>query len=193
MMLSLSVSLIWLLALLAAGAHVQLGRKSAAALGGMMVVFAAVLMVGVWLSPQPNWIGVLVGLTAMWQLIGGPFDRAGNFLGAVCAALAAALQISGGVPVWLAAPLAAAALLAAAFALNGRPVGGGFRDIVLIGTALAAPVIGLAGDIVYGWQSAGALNRSETAMPDVSMPVWTISIVALALLGGVLRGIWKKQ
>lgn len=192
-MLSLSVSLIWLLALLAASAHVQHGERGMIALLAMVPAFALAFVGGIYLSAQPNWVGVLVGLTAMWQLIDGPLQRAGNLLGAGCAGLAAALQVAGGVPVWLAAALGASALIFAALALKRGPARARVRDAVLIATALAAPIVGLAGDLVYGWHSAAVLNRGAVAEMGVSTPPWAVAVVVLALLGGALRGIWKKR
>lgn len=193
MMLSIAVSLIWLLALLAASTHVQPGSRKPAALLAMAVVFALALPLALRLSPQPNWIGVLIGLTAMWQLVGGPLRRAGNLLGAVCAALAAALQIAGGVPLWLAASLAGAGLIVALVAVPRQAKQGGVRDMLLIAVALGAPAIGLAADLVYGWHSAAMLNLGAVARADVATPAWAIAIVVLALLGGALRGIWKRR
>jgi len=192
-MLSLSVSLIWLLALLAASAHIRQGTMGLRTVLAMALVFALVLALALRLAPQPNWIGVLVGLSAMWSLIGGPLPRAGAMLGAACAALAAALQVAAGLTVWIAAPLAALALVAALLLL-GRPVARtGLRDVVLVVTALGAPAIGLAGDLVYGWHSAAVLNRGAVAQHDIATPAWAVVIVALALLAGALRGLWKHR
>jgi hypothetical protein len=192
MMLSLSVSLIWLLALLAASAHVQRGSRGATRLLTLALGFGATLLLARFLSPQPNWVGVIVGVTAMWQLIGGPLPRIGNLLGAVCAGLAASLQVAGGVPLWLAGPLAAAALFGAALLLRPGSARSGVTDVVLIVVALAAPVVGLAGDLVYGWQSASVLGGMTLPSVKVSTPGWAIGIVVLALLAGALRGIWKR-
>ncbi len=193
MMLSLSISLIWLLALLAASAHVQQGEKDVAELVQGGLVFALVLAGALFLSPQPNWIGVLVGLTAMWQLIGGPLPRMSAVLGAVCAGLAAALQVAAGLSFWIAVPLAAGALVAGGAVLARSTARNGLRDMVFIVTALATPAIGLAGDLVYGWHSAAVLNRGVVAQHDVPTPAWAVVIVALALLAGALRGIWKQR
>lgn len=192
-MLSLSISLIWLLALLAASAHVQQGGKTVGRLVQGALAFALVLVAALFLSPQPNWIGVLVGVTAMWQLIGGPLTRMSAVLGGACAGLAAALQIAAGLSFWIAVPLAAGALLAAGTVLARSTARNGLRDMVLIVTALATPALGLAGDLVYGWHSAAVLNGGAVAQHDMPTPAWAVVIVALALLAGALRGIWKRR
>lgn len=193
MMLSLSVSLIWLLALLAASAHVQQGEKDIPELVQAGLAFVVVLVVALDFAPQPNWIGVLVGLSAMWQLIGGPLPRVSPLLGGACAGLAAALQVAAGLSFWVAAPLAAIALLAAVAALGRPSARAGLRDMVLIVTALATPALGLGGDLVYGWHSAAMLNRGTVAPHEISTPAWALAIVIVALLAGALRGIWKNR
>jgi len=191
MMLSFSVSLIWLLAMLAAAAFVHDSGRGAIGVLRMALAFPVTLAVALWLSPQPNWVGVLIGVMAIWRLIAGPFGRVGGLLGGVCAGLAAALQVAGGVPLWIAAALAAGALALVAW----LPRGSANRDLpreMMVVIALAVPLAGLAGDLVYGWHSAAVLNRGASA-PSVPPPAWAIAIAALALVAGAIRGIWIKR
>lgn len=189
MMLSFSVSLIWLLAMLAAAAHVQAHRGTLAEGLRPALAFALTLTAAIWLAPQPNWVGVLVGLTAMWRLISGPSARRGGWLGGVCAGLAAALQVGGGVPLWIAGLIAGGALLAACLLSSRRMP----AEPLLILSALAAPVVGLAGDLVYGWHSAAMLNKGLSVAEAGMPPLWAIGIVALALAAGIIRGLWARR
>jgi len=192
MMLSFSVSLIWLLAMLAAAALVHDAARSARTMLPMGLAFFAILAVALWFSPQPNWVGVLIGVIAIWRLVSGSFPRAGGLLGGVCAGLAAALQVAGGVPLGIAGGLAAGALAIAA-ALPRAPAGRDMtREIMVIVAALAVPVIGLAADLVYGWHSAAVLNHG-VAVTSASPPGWAIGIVTLALVAGLIKGLWARR
>jgi len=190
-MLSLSVSLLWLFAMLSAAAHFQdAGRGFAGALGGALT-FAIVYPLAIALSPQPNWIGVLIGLAAWWRLITGRLPRMGGVLAGSCAALAAALQTAGGASPWMTVTVAAVALLAA-FIYAGAGRSAVARQTMLMVCALGAPIVGLAGDMLYGWQSATMLNRG-IAVAAPSPPVWAIIIVGLAIVAGLVRGYWIRR
>jgi hypothetical protein len=193
MMLSLVVSMIWLLAMMAATAHAQQSAPRIASLLQAGLAFAVVLACALLVSPQPNWVGVLVGLTAMWQLIGGPIPRFSAALSGACAALGAALQVGAGLPLWFAAPLGAGALFVALLVFWRVRARAGPHDLVLIVTALATPAIGLAGDLAYGWHSAAVLNLDLAQKTDVHIPGWAIAVVILALLAGAFKGIWKRK
>jgi hypothetical protein len=191
---ALSVSLIWLLAMLAAAAHMAPARLAPAELARAVIAFALIFWVVPYLSPQPNWVGVLVGVAAFWRLIAGPMPRIGPVLAGSCAALAAALQVAGGIPYWLAAALGFAALLVAGLVLGRVPIRRiAFREHVLIVSALGAPTIGLAGDVAYGWHSAAVLNRAAAPLASVSPPIWAIIILVLAVVAGAVRGLWIRR
>ena len=63
----------------------------------------------------------------------------------------------------------------------------------MIAVALILPVIGLSGDIVYGWQSAGMLGGAEASGRSVDPPAWALAIVGLALAAGLVRGVWTSK
>jgi len=192
MMLSFSVSFIWLLAMLASAAFVHDSKHGAAGVFRMALAFPATLAVALWLSPQPNWVGVLVGVIASWRLISGPFGRAGGLFGGVCAGLAAALQVAGGVPLWIAAALAVGALALVAWLPRASASRDLPREMMVVVAALAVPLFGLAADLVYGWHSAAVLNRGAS-VGGIMPPVWAIAIVVLAIVAGAIRGIWARR
>lgn len=192
-MISLSVSIIWLLAMLAAAAHVQDARRSLGSGIATALSFMAVAPVAVWLSPQPNWVGVLLGVGASWRLIAGPLPRAGGPLAGASAALAAALQIAGGVSPWLALPVAAMALMIAFLWRAGSGANDNLREIVLVTAALGFPIAGLAGDLIFGWASASMLNVGAMQPVAPEPPLWALAVVGLAVVAGVVRGIWIKR
>ena len=191
---ALSVSLIWLLAMLAAAAHMAPARLSspelARAIGAYVVTFGAATLV----SPQPNWVGVLIGIAAFWRLIAGPMVRSGPMIAGACAALAAALQVAGGLPFWVSAALGFVALLGAGLVLGRVPEGRVvLREHVLVVTALATPAIGLAADVTYGWHSAAMLNRAAEPVGPFMPPIWAVAVLALALTAGAIRGFWVRR
>lgn len=193
LMLSFGISLIWLLAMLGAAAYARDADRKFAP--GIVTAIAFVFALGAasGLSPQPNWIAVLIGGIAIWRLIAGPSQRAGPAFAGASAGMATALAIAGGVSPWLATALTAGAL-AAGFAMRGaRRSDGHRRDALLILVALVVPLIGLAGDIVFGWHSAAMLNREAVAATMPAPPGWAIGIVAVALIAGLVRGAWIRR
>lgn len=191
-MISLSVSLLWLLAMLGAASHLRDSDRTMRSVAAVGAAFVVTMPLAYWLSPQPNWIAVLVGIAAVWRLISGPSPRIGTALAGVSAALGATLAMAGGVPAWQAAVLTAVAL-AAAFVLRGaRGTAGGRHELLLVVVALATPVVGLAGDLVFGWHSATMLSQGAELKFE-PLPGWTIGIVGTALLAGLVRGLWIRR
>ena len=191
---ALSVSLIWLLTMLGSAAHMSSARSVAAGLVPALGAFAVVFFAASFLSPQPNWVGVCVGFAAIWRLIVGPMPRTGSLIAGASAAAAAALQVAGGLPDWLAATLGLSALLVAGFTRRRGAEGHqSYREQILIVTALATPAIGLAADAVYGWRSATALNRPSPPIEIVVLPGWAFVLLALAFAAGILKGVWVSR
>lgn len=189
----LVVSLLWLLAMLAATAHFGPAERRVAGVASALAAFCVAMGGALLLSPQPNWVGVLIGLAAFWRLIAGR-PRGGAFLAGAGAGLVAALQMAAGLDPWLALTLACVALLAAARAAwTMAPGGAEVGEAVLLCVAFAAPAIGLAADIAFGWQSAAVLNQQSAAQALPGAPVWAIAIVLLALVAGVIRGALKRR
>lgn len=186
--ISIAVSLIWLLAMLACAAHCRDGGRTVRAALAGAAAFAASLTLADWLSPQPNWIAVLIAIGAGWRVIVGPSARIAPILAGASAGLAAALAIAAGISAWAAVALTGVAL-AAAFAAQGK---GGAPDTrherVLVLVALAMPPAGLAADFLYGWQSAAMLGRDAIEVAAPSPPVWALAVVGLALLAGIANG-----
>jgi hypothetical protein len=191
MIVSLSVSLLWLLALLASAVHVRDGGRTRANALRVLVAFGLVVLVAGWFSPQPNWVAVLLALGAVWRLIVGPMARAGGVLAGASAGLAAALQVAGGVALWLAVAVRAVAL-GLAFLSAGKAARGGVPGKVLVAVALAIPPVGLANDLLFGWHSATMLRDAGKIATPVP-PAWALGIVGLALAAGLLRGIWIRR
>lgn len=191
---ALSVSLIWLLAMLSAAAHMAPARLAPAELARAVGAYALMFWAASFVSPQPNWVGVLIGIAAFWRLIAGPMSRTGPLIAGACAGLAAALQAAGGLPFWSSAGLGFFALLGAGLVLGRAPEGRiTFREHVLVAAALATPAIGLAADVAYGWQSAAILNRAAQQTTALMPPLWAMTIIALAIAAGAIRGLWVRR
>ena len=193
MLISYSVSLIWLFAMLAATVHLGDCKPGLRSAVGTVLAFVSIYAAALWFSPQPNWIGVLIGLGAFWRLIAGPLPRAGMVLAGASAGLAASLQIAGGISPWLVLPVTAVALALAFLLGRPRTEQGSLREKALILVASAAPLVGLASDMIFGWQSATMLSRDAVAAATVETPGWTIAIVAVAVVAGLAKGIWIKR
>jgi hypothetical protein len=193
MMVSLSVSFLWLLALAAAAVHAQDGRRTLGNGLRMAAAFVLVTPAALWLSPQPNWIGVLMALGVFWRLIAGPLPRIGGVLGGASAALAAALQIAAGAAPWLAIGLTIVALGGAFWWGGNRDSGMRRREALLVGIAILLPPVALLGDILFGWQSAAVLGQGAVDLSASAPPAWAIAVLALALLAGLMKGLWVRR
>ncbi|MEN7538482.1 hypothetical protein [Aurantiacibacter flavus] len=192
-MLSIAVSLIWMLALIAAAMHLRDGGRTLSSALWAALGFALILPCALWLSPQPNWIAVLVTMGAIWRLIADGGSRLGPLLAGASAGLAAALVATAGIQTWIAGSLSAAALIVAFTLQTGRGSAKWRDEQLMIAVALILPVIGLSGDIVYGWQSAGMLGEGSASGASVDPPLWALAIVGLALAAGLVRGIWTSK
>lgn len=192
MIVTFAVSALWLLGMLACVAFVQSVPLTRAVIIGAVAGFAVVLPLALFLSPQPNWVSVLLSSAIIWRLIAGPSARTAGLLAGLCAALVAALQIASGVSAALAAPVSFVGL-AVAF-VWGKGGGGGLRwEWVLFACALAIPPLGLINEIIYGWQSAAALKQGATTQNAVATPDWAIALVGASLIAGLVRGLWIKR
>jgi hypothetical protein len=192
MMLGFAVSVLWLLALVAGFVLFRdcgLSLRTCCAAGAALAIAFGL---GIALSPQPNWIGVLVAVIAFWRLIGGAAPRSAPWLAGCCAGLAAALQAGAGVPVWQAGGITTAALALAMVA--GRAGRSGLAgEWALVVVALAAPVFALAADLSYGWQSAAVLNTQVVRVDAPPPPLWAWIVAGLSLTAGLAIGAWRKR
>jgi len=181
------VSLLWLLAMAAAALHLRDGGRSLG--NGVRIAGAAVVVLplALWLSPQPNWIGVLLAGGAILRVITGPLPRAGGLLAGASAALGAALLLASGVSPLIAIPMTAAGIVAA-FLLGGRT-----REGALVVVAVLMVPVGLVNDLAYGWRSAMALAGGQAEPAAVAAPSWAMALTITALLAGVMKGLWFKR
>lgn len=191
MIVLLSVSMLWLLGMLAALSFAQDAERTLGSGVKMAITFGLVIPLASWLTPQPNWIAVLLACAACWRLIAGPMRKTGPFFAGASAALVAALQIAGGISLWLAIPVTALGLVLA-FLWNSGPRSPRW-EWVMVGVALALPPVGLANDILYGWHSATVLNQETAEAAANTPPAWAIVIIGAALIAGLVRGYWVKR
>ena len=192
-MLPHALTLIWVLALIAAAIHLRDGGRTVRSALWAAVGFALALPVALWLAPQPNWIAVLVTIGAIARLIAGGGRRGGPLLAGISAGLAASLVAAAGIEAWTAAALTIAALVAA-FVMQPASTNASPRDEhLLVGVALLLPVVGLSGDLEYGWHSAGMLGDGAEAVAAGEPPAWALAIVGLAIVAGLVRGLWASR
>lgn len=193
-MLGNIVLILWVLALLGAALWVRDSRRQPRALLAAVLgfVLAWALALGL-LSPQANWIGVLLGLAAGLRLLSGTWPRAGAVVGGGSAGLAAALLTAAAVPTALALALSLAALLLVFLWRPAESAASRPHDAVLAWLTLGAPLLGLFPDLVYGWQSAMVLNQGVPAATRPWPAPWAALLPALALLAGALRAIWIQR
>ncbi len=188
------VSIVWFLAMLGAAVLVRDAGRAVATTLWAGIGFVGTFPLALWLSPQPNWIGVLVGVVAMWRVIGGASARFAPILSGSISGLAASLMVAAGAPSTASVAVTVAVLLLASV-LRPAAAGGAVatREHVLALIALATPLVGLLADMLFGWQSAAVLNQQEIEINAPSVPAWGLAIVGLALVVGVVRGLRTKQ
>ncbi len=187
---SVLVPTVWLLAMVVAVALSGGSVRRAADAVAVTVSAAVWLLASAWLSVQPSWVGIVVGLISAWRLIGKPSLVLDRLMAAACLALAAALHLSHGLDPGLAIGIAAVAILVAMLIARPGPV---FRGWALAVAALVAPVVALLPDIVAGWQSAELLNRTVATSVFRPVPLWALVFLGLSLVAGLVRGLWFRR
>lgn len=188
------VSLVWLVCMAAAVRHAAGEPAGRADLLWVAAGFGAMLAVSWGLAIPTSGDALLIGLTCAWQLV-RPVGRRGSFaLSGASAGLAASLYAAHGAPIWAAA-LASLVILALGRLLlrDQRFLQAGARQGVLLGLAWIAPLLAAAPDIIAGWQSAQALNRSLQSGAGQAIPIWALGFAAVAVLLGLLRGYWVRR
>jgi hypothetical protein len=193
--MSFLTSLLWLIAMLAAVAH---GGRDGAIDGAvgwrgvawLVAGYVAALAVAQVAGAVSGIAGVMVGVTAAWRLASGGSRVLDMVFAGMCAGLAAALHVASSVDVWLAAALSLGVLGAGMLLLRGA---GRVREAVLMLVAFAGPVVAAAPEVAAGWQSAQVLSQAGEAAVARAIPLWTIGFVALAVLGGALRGYCRAR
>lgn len=90
--------------------------------------------------------------------------------------------------------LGMAALGGAAFSLRNLPESRtDWSDGALVLVALAGPSVGLAADLLYGWQSATVLNRTALTTAAAIPPWWALAVIVLALAAGAIKEFGRKR
>jgi len=114
-------------------------------------------------------------------------------LAGACAGMAVAPHVASSVNAWVAVGVGVGGI-AAGMTLAGGPglAPGRAREAVLMLVAFAAPVVAAAPEIAAGWQSAQVLSQAGEAVAARAIPLWTIGFVALAVIGGALRGYYRS-
>jgi hypothetical protein len=188
------VSIIWLCGMVLAALFMRDSRFSARTMGIGALVYAAALPLSLLLSPQPNWVGVLLLLIALWRVAKGARQTRDVMLAALCAALVSSLQIAGGLSHEVAVIVAVFGLICGAI----LPRGGGAvasADMAtgrIMAAALLAFFAGMASDFLYGWNAALVIMAKDSA-PIAALPSWTVGIIMLALVAGMIRGMMAKR
>lgn len=188
-MMGVLVSIIWLGGMVMAALLLRDGAISLRSLASAALAYAAGLALCLWLSPQPNWVSMLLLLIMLWRVAKGPQRRLAATLAALCAALVSSLQISGGLEAWLAVILALIGF--ASFWILPR-IAAPSSEGRLICAALAALAAGMASDFLYGWNAALVILANDNAQ-SVSLPNWTWGIIMLALIAGMIWGKMAKR
>jgi hypothetical protein len=191
--MSLLVSLMLFLALIAAAAHAARPIVRVQNLIWLAGAFTIVMLLTRLAPTQVEWVGIALAAMAGWRLVRGGSVEEGLVLSGVTAALGAALYAESGLSIWIASALClAVAVGAALLARNSRFVSVAVRDRVLLVVAWVAPVIAASPGVLAGWGSAQALNQAATTS-TIDFPLWAWLAPLAALLAGGLRGYWVRR
>ncbi|MGC3982563.1 MAG: hypothetical protein QM808_15045 [Steroidobacteraceae bacterium] len=198
MSIPLISSALWLLCMFAAVTHAAQPLPQRTEVIWLLPAMLVALLLTRWVTPQAGWVGVLIALSAIWQLLRRPSLRSLLIVSGFYSGLAAAIYIEQGMPAWLAVLLAVAVLLVCIYCSNNVASQPGFvsariRFQALIGLAWVAPCIAAVPSVLSGWQSAQNLNRTIETAAGSSVPAWTWQFAVGALLLGLLRGLWVRK
>lgn len=183
------ISPLWFLAMLAAVALSGAVRWRPGDMLAVLFAGAAVTGGALWLRAQPGGLGIVIGVIAVWRLVGGPSALADRLMCGACAGLAAALHAGHGVHPALAAGLSLAVLVAGRALVRPGPT---LRGAGLALAGFVAPAAGLLPDVVAGWRNAETFNRAVGG-PVRPIPTWALVWLGLALAAGLVRGLWVRR
>jgi hypothetical protein len=191
--MSFVTSLLWLIAMLAAVAHGSRADVRWRDLPWLIGAFAVALGAAQLFGAVTGIAGVVVGVSAAWRLASGGSRVLDMVFAGLCAGFAAALHVASSVDVWVAVVLSLGVLAAGMALAQGPGFAGQAREAVLMLVAFTGPVVAAAPEIAAGWQSAQVLSQAGEAQAASAIPLWTIGFVALAVIGGALRGYYRAR
>jgi hypothetical protein len=192
--MSFLTSLLWLIAILAAVAHGSRGSVRGSDVAWLVAAYVAALAVAQVVGAVSGIAGVIVGVCAAWRLASGGGRALDMVFAGLCAGLAAALHVASSVDVWVAMALSLGVLGVGMFLVRGPALTAGrAREAALMLVAFAGPVVAAAPEIAAGWQSAQVLSQAGEVGAARAIPLWAIGFVALAVIGGALRGYYRAR
>lgn len=195
--------MLWLLCGLGAAVfatHVASGatRTFAARSPTWIALAAGFVLAALWLrsgrAVDASWVGGLVAAVAAWQLVRPGRSAVMTLAAGALAALWASLIQVQGLPQSAAMAVGAALLLASAALAERRPnfAPSLLREEGLVVVLVIAVVVAVAPVVSQGWQSALALNLTDTSATTVIFPAWMLSFIGASIALGGLWSLWRR-
>ncbi|MET0291473.1 MAG: hypothetical protein ABW136_03850 [Steroidobacteraceae bacterium] len=185
------IALLGALALLPAGGSRDLRGAGCAVLAGVVTVTIFLL-----LSPPPaTLVAGVLGIACLLVVWREPAPWMALVAAGGSAGASALLWADAGAPLVLSAALPLAVLVAG-LALHRRLPRHSVsrsREESLPGLGIAALLLAVVPSIDEGWRAAAALNQEIGATQDIAIAGWIRVLVALALVGGIAHGLWKRR
>jgi hypothetical protein len=141
-----------------------------------------------------SWVGGLVVIATVWQLLRPGRVIAMMAVAGVLAALWALVLQAIGTPRSLGIPLAVVVPIVSAY-LSGhraRFAPPFLRDEAMFLILILAVVVAAASSVSQGWHSAIALNVTAEGRRSASVPLWMVSFVVVSLTCGGLWSMWRR-
>lgn len=162
----------------------------------MLGFFASVVWIRPDRLPDAVWVGGLVAVVAVLQLLRpGRVDVVTTICGGVLAGLWGSLLRIEGLP-WVPALVIGAALPTISASLTARRstfAPAALREEALLIVFGLGVTLAMVPNVLQGWRSAVALNLTDKSGSHELVPMWTLSFIGTALALGGVYAFWRRS
>lgn len=141
-----------------------------------------------------SWIGGLVTILAVWQLLRPGHPLIVTAAAGALAALWGALLLAAGAPRLVTVPVSAVVPMVSAWLTARTPAFAPqlLREDATLVILLLAVMVGVAPTIAEGWRSAHVLNATDPTGASAFLPIWMMSFVGASMALGGAWSLWRR-
>jgi hypothetical protein len=187
---------LWMLCLLSAVVFAAVAAHSARLLAATALGYAAAsALSGPDRSLDPEIAGLVAAAGTLVYLFRPRHDWLAAAAGGALAGMFVDLLVVAGAPFTASLLLTALLMFGTVWLARTRPAfaSEALREEALLVICLIGLVVAVLPSVLDGWQAAANLNvRAENEVTRV-IPVWTLTVVAMSMLCGVLYSLWSRR